>query len=405
MNGGMGRVTAGGRWLLPLLFYSLAVALGSTATGRGLVSATWPPAAVGLALLAAGWQMTAGFWPRRPSVASELPAATLLLRFLPALGGTLLLARLVAVVAIPQSLLLLATLCGMVTILAGVWLAWGRPVARALVAEAIRGLFLALAGVALLSGVWAGPAALVAATRLMILAPAALFLVSVARSEGVGVTAVDGGPQPHLTPHLPRASRPLPFAVLFHPHVLTLALVFLAIAGLPPTAGFAAVAPLYDLWNSGIHIVLILPLVLMIMLLLAMVYRFAQSVVRRPATSGSEQSVRAWTVALVPLLLAGGLLALSGSGTGTGSTIAWLALFATALGGLALPHFVGQSRALRRALRESLSFRPLAGGLSATIHRLQTAAANSFDDAYAILEGDGGLLWLLALLLLFWWIS
>jgi hypothetical protein len=34
-----------------------------------------------------------------------------------------------------------------------------------------------------------------------------------------------------------------------------------------------------------------------------------------------------------------------------------------------------------------------------------TPATDAFAEAYAILEGETGLLWLLALLLLFWWIS
>jgi hypothetical protein len=154
-------------------------------------------------------------------------------------------------------------------------------------------------------------------------------------------------------------------------------------------------------------------MVLLLIPLLAITYRFTQRLVRSYAIAAKTNNdpvqrppvYRFWPLELAPLLLVVGTFAPSGYPINQVTIGMWLALFAAVLGGLMLPHFLRQTRSIRGALREAMTFRPLQGKLPGTMRHLATSVIDAFVDAYAILESDGGLLWLLALLLLFWWIT
>jgi hypothetical protein len=306
---------------------------------------------------------------------------TLLHLWLPLIGATLL-ARLVSAGSIPLSAGLLATLLGFMTLVTGVWLAWIRPAERGGLAA---GLSLSLSGLAFLTGIWAGAGPLAAAMRIMVLVSGALLLI-----EGKRVAS--------------------PQSKIRNPQLVALAVAFLAIAGLPPTAGFASLAPLVESWLSGGRIVFVLALILLLIPLLTILYRFTQRLARQSLATDHESARPAPDNRFIlnefaPLLLVAGTLSLGGYSFDAATIGTWLALFVVAFGSLLLPHFLRQLDSLRAALREALTFRPLQGRLSVSLHRLVTQATDAVAEAYAILEGDTGLLLLLALLLLFWWIS
>jgi len=395
--------------LLPIWLYSIAVALAAAPAVDTLITPTWSAIAISLALLTAALQICIWSFIMLPSASGDSLTLTMLPRLLSPLIGITLLARLVAAVAIPFSSGLLATMLGMLIILAGVWLAWVGPAATGKIVSSkpAAGLSLALAGVAFLSGMWAGPESLVAATRVLVFVSVALFLIEhryVAEEQlavGSRQSAVD-------TSHSPLSSLYSPLR-LFRPQVLALAVGFLAIAGLPPTVGFASLAPLYETWMAGVHALLMVAMVLLLIPLLAVTYRLTQRIVGRPTPTGDmtqrPSRYRLWLAELAPLLLIVGVLSLNGFPLGDATIGTWLALFAAALGGLLLPHFLRQMGSVRTALREALAFRLFQGKLSGALRHLVTPTIDTFANAYAILESEAGLLWLLALLLLFWWIS
>jgi hypothetical protein len=381
-------------WLVaPLLLYWLAASVAATPTpttptAGALVSPGWSEIAVSFALLAASLQMGLGALTARRIIAiGETVALATVLHLLPPLIGATLLARLVASRVIPLPTGLLAMLFGILVLLTGVWLAWVGPSRRGRIARPAAGLSLALAGLALLTGLWAGPDSLIAAMRVMLLISGALFLIGDGRRAGD------------------------------RKHVAALAVAYVAIAGLPPTAGFASLAPLVEAWLDGGRVLLVLALVLLLIPLLAITYRFTQRIVHQPAVSdndrrwrpsGNGSSPAGYITLIAPLLLAAGTLTLRGyppDETTIGTWRALSALFVAAFGGLLLPHFLGRMTTVRAILREALAFQPLQGKLPLALRRLVAPAADAFAEAYAILEGEMGLLWLLALLLLFWWMS
>ncbi len=239
-----------------------------------------------------------------------------------------------------------------------------------------RGLALALGGLVLVAGVWAGEAALLAAARLAVLAPAVLSLL----------------PSTAATTPPSRLSRLLPLAV-----------IYLAVAGLPPTAGFGALSRLYTSWLPG-GVVLLVVTAALISLWLAVVYQAA-----RPSGAGEPASGRAlWLGALPAVLAALGLLHLDVSLFSL-SPLVWAALVVPTVAGAALGHFAPGLGQLGGLLRESVAPAAVTGRATARVgppaRRAGALVAAALADAAAILEGDNGLLFLLGLVLLLLWIG
>lgn len=382
-------------WLLsPILLYACAVALSNSQAADSLPPATSSSTAVALALFAAALQMSVGIFT---TINDDEQITTILLRLLPSLIGVALLSQLVATTTIPYSAGLLMTVLGLVALLAGVWLAWVGP-AITKQTNPGSGLSLALVAIAFLTAIWAGAAALLAAIRVLVFASGTLLLVG-RRRDSRRVEEQGSNLQSPISN----------LQSLFRPHIIALAITFLAIAGLPPTAGFASLVPLYGTWMSGIHVLLVVAIALLLLPLLALIYRFTQRIARpiEPPNNANRplSSTHHWLVELAPLLLIIGVFSPNGFLWREVSSGTWAALFLTAFGGLLLPHFLRQTSSLRTAVREALAIRPLPGNLSGVFGRLTAALTDAFANAYAILESDGGLLWLLGLILLFWWIS
>ena len=333
----------GGPWSALLALAAAAALLGIGALDGG-GDASAQPTTGGVALLAAG---------------------------LPVVAGTVIAVAALRGGALPPAATAAATAVGLLALLVGLTrLGVGLPGGLA------RGLALALGGLVLVAGVWAGEAALLAAARLAVFAPAALSLLP------------------------PVASTPLPGRL---PRLLPLAVVYLALAGLPPTVGFGVLSRLYTAWLPG-GVVLLLVVAALLSLWLAVVYQAA-----RPGDAGPLASGRTlWLGALPAVLAALGLVQIDTSLFPV-SLMVWVALAVPVLAGAALGHFAPGLGELGGLLRESVALTAVVERAAAQVappaRRVGAAVGAALADAAAILEGENGLLLLLALLLLLLWIG
>ncbi|VAW34187.1 hypothetical protein MNBD_CHLOROFLEXI01-3798, partial [hydrothermal vent metagenome] len=76
---------------------------------------------------------------------------------------------------------------------------------------------------------------------------------------------------------------------------------------------------------------------------------------------------------------------------------AWLAILATAVIGLLLPHFLGDPQQIQVTLRQALGAeRPFSQKLP-TLKQIAVGVQTAVNDAADILDDDSGLLWVLLL--------
>jgi hypothetical protein len=415
-------------WLLASLFALWLGAAGEPGVASPPTN-SWPATATTALLLAASLQM--GVWPLsawRPLDNNQLaPAAAAMIHVLPTVAGAGLLARLMAGGSVNMAYTLLLTAWALLGCLRGVRLAWAHLQEPAGMAAA---LALVQTSIILLAGVWAGPAAVIAEVRVLVLAVGMLFLV-----DGRPVTRTKWW----------RAIGPM--------------VAVAALAGLPFTAGFAGRAALYDAWLANDRFVLVLvaallhvPLVAAVLVLLWPRSKVARSGDRpqpgaevarsgeRPERGGvdsaedrflggprndsdkwlEERGDRflggprndsvgdrvAGTAGKAIVYEAGLLLAalglLSPGGLGQADPVTWLALGAAAAAGFALSRFIGEVREARAALRQAFTVNLPLEAIVVTLRRLGQGMKAVLGEAVLILEGEGGLLWLLVLVVVFW---
>lgn len=290
----------------------------------------------------------------RPGAKDE----SLLLRGLPVVVGASALAATLGEAAITPPLLALVTAAGLLALLLGL--------SRVAIGPAVgRALGPALAGVALLAGVWAGEAALLPAARLAVFVPALLAFVP---------------------------------AIGFRPGRLAAwGVAYVALAGLPLTVGIAALARLYGAWVAAGGYVLLAIIALLLALWLAAVVLSG-----RAAESGAPRG-RLGLEVLPAALTLPGLLQWDAAILST-PVLVWVALLLPAVAGAALGRFVPSLGDWADALRHALA-PALPPSLASRIGRLREAAAAAVADAIGLLEGENGLLFLLALVLLLLWIG
>lgn len=328
----------------------------------------WAAAAAGsvavLAVAAAVFLL--GIWPLGDALWTTDDMAPLAAG-LPALAGAALLLPVTRAGPLPPGLLAAATALGLLAALVG--LARLGPRSPGGVARALAP---ALGSLALVAGLWGGEAALLPALRLAVFAPAALALLGPAPGRG----------------------RWLRLAIV--------AVVYLALAGLPLTVGFGALSRLYTVWLPG-GTVLLAVTAGALGLWLAVVYLGA-------SVAGDEsEAERPSLAAFLPAALAAVALIqpdVSGLALPPG---AWAAVLLPALLGVALGRLAPGLWAVGGLAREAFA----AGGTAARLgtrlgppaRRLGDATAAALTDAVNILEGENGLLLLLALLALLLWLG
>jgi hypothetical protein len=370
----------------PLFLWLAAAALPEGTHRGGLLAeiAQWPLPVTAWLLLAAAWQM--GIFPLhlwRPLDWRLPPHVAALIHVAPALAGLSLLIRLVTATGVALDFGLPLTALGLLGVLAGA------VMAVSITADKVRAtaaLALGHAGLAFLVGMWAGGEALLAEARVLLVAAGLLFL---------SVTAQDSARPPWF------AAGPL--------------LAAAALVGLPLTAGFAGRAALYQAWLDNGRIILVLVSTLLHIPLLAAAFQIAWG--SRPISGGvapvnmkfgllpaavmlpEREQWRGLLPAVALLLPAMTLVSASGL---EAHLVVWLALLAPLLAAVALLRYVPQLRDGQRALRQVVGLELPLGHLFQNVGRLLAVAGYGLRQATTILEGEGGMLWLLLLLVVFW---
>lgn len=354
-------------WLmLSLLFIWLAAAFSPDL--NSLAMAGWPRLAASSILAAA--LLLLGYWPFHGWRAMnwQLPAGmAALLHAAPALIGLALLARLVTGSDGRMGYYsLFLTLFGLLGAFAGVRRAWsdGSPLA---LAGAVALVQASLAGLAL---VWVGPEVAVGEARVLVLAAGLIFM-------GHGLTRIDTD-----------------LRILGR---IGLILALAGLSGLPLLAGFAGRAGLYGAWLRDGRFVLVLVTALLQMLLVTAVAASGQVTSGKLQVASDKAKLDSRHLLAAFLILAGGLISFRGlAGTPVG---VWLALLLPFGGGLALAYFTGEAEELNEVIRRAFVVDLPLDGVKRTVRAVGNWLETAVQDAVTIWEGEGGLLWLLALLI------
>jgi hypothetical protein len=375
----------------PVFLWLAAAALPAAVNGGGLLSeiGQWPLWASAWLLLAAVWQM--GIFPLhlwRPLNWRLSPYTAALIHTAPALAGLSLLIRLVTATDVALSFGLPLTAIGLLGLLAGAAMSWSVTGERLRVVAA---LALAHASLVLLVGMWTGGQALLVEARVLLIGIGLLFLSAGAKNE----------PRPAW-------------------YVVGPLLAAASLAGLPLTAGFTGRAALYNAWLDDGRFVLVLVSVLLHIPLLATAFYIAWR--SRPGDVSGGITPVSLNLGLLPKemalperekwpgLLAAVALLLPAITLITPSRLAfaevrfvtWLAILAPVAAGAVLLRYLPLLREGQLALRQVVDLDLPLGWLYETVGRALAAAGSALREAAAILEGEGGMLWLVVLLVILW---
>lgn len=360
------------------VFFIAMGAANLAQVGPGLLQAgtQWTDAALIWTTLGALWPLLA-----LPFLATQGPAkhaaseVTITLYAVPAAAGGLLLFRLVEISAPGRVFPLLLIFPALILCLWALNRAW---VDMQLPGEQARALWFALAALVVL----AATGAVVLPMLWVLMLAGGVFLL----------TPMIGAGGSSTNPRLERAT------FLFGP-----AIALAAMAGLPLTAGFAALSALYDAWIAdGFW-----PLVPVTMLLLMPLIAAGLSSVwsGRATPEGPDAAVNGTRSPLLSRLALAvpAIFLLTPAGLTTAGLWSWSAILLGIGGGLALFRYQPRARQAHAAALAALARRSLPRWPGDLLRRGFSQGALWLQQAAAILEGEWGLLWLLlffALLLL-----
>ncbi|MGH2538308.1 MAG: hypothetical protein ACRDHL_13005 [Candidatus Promineifilaceae bacterium] len=365
-----GFLGAGGGWraaalLLgaPLLLWLAVVIGGQALTEQIDLAALGGPAGAWAVLAAAAWLVAPPLLAWRPGRTAPTGLA---LGALPIAPAGLLLARM-AEGGFTAGPLLLASALGLLSLVWGVNRAWALVGRRT---GSLGALALAQAGLVLLSSAWANGAAALAEGQSAVLGVGGLMLIAAGAEQG-------------------RATR-----------VLGL-LLALAAMGAPLAAGFLGRTGLTSaLAAEGQFFLLVVVLALEIALAAALwTWALGQAADGRQndAPAGMAQRILALAGAAMPLL---GLLAWPLPLEALNLPAAGLTLL-TILAGFALSQSLGPMGEAQDALRRALRLRLPLERLTRWALRGRSFTLGAVREAAAIMEGEGGMLWLLVSIILF----
>jgi hypothetical protein len=364
--------------LLPLMLVWLADAVALS----GTTSPLWREVAGATVLVAAAGLL--GVWPlggwRAPASHRHLMTSMVLLS-LPVIAGAAVLLPVSAQSAFGSGQVAVAAVLGLVGVLLG--LRWAGRLLL-LHQEGIAGLAGALAGLVLLTAVFASESAFLTTARLAVVGPLALWLVAVLRPD----QAADAGDHEIRAPH-----KWLQTGMVV--------VVWLAAVGVPLTAGFAAVSGLTAAWQPGVRYLLTVILVLLLTGWSAVLAGAALRALRSPAAAGGRASVAAW-VAVLPALA---LLSLDPGAISDASLVTWAAVVVPLVAGPVIAWlFDGRIDLLEL---EGATLWP--GGVpvpvGSAVRNGRRLAADALAEALSILEGPSGLLWILIMVALLLFVS
>jgi hypothetical protein len=365
-----GAIVRMGLLLLSLLFLGFALASQPNITNLASQVGSWSAQTRAWATMAAIVQLGAfpfHWWrPSKDGLAVGLDA---LIYIVPAIAGAQLLARLAADNGGEGSVtLVILTAFGLLGLLYGVGYSWSHLDNPKSIGAS---LVLALAGLILLAAAWAGEASTYAFIQVLILAVGGILLA---------VTWPGS--------LLPAYKIPIFVGVA-------------SIAGFPLTAGFLGITGLYgNLADSNRLILAVVTALTLTPIIAAVFFHFWTA-------GGDPRGIRMSTLGLTRFVLALSLLALGLIMTPAipdeiNQVVGWILLLLSTLGAASIAWYAIRAPEAQQAIKGAFHVRlPLDTGKQ-LLGSFLTASGTVVRDAAAILEGEGGMLWVLLLVVIFW---
>ena len=361
-------LTYGGTLLLGVAFLWLAeAALPGSLSGASDGENWSEPAIIWASLAAMVYLGAIPFqWWRSIDQWGKFSTSTIaLIHLVPGIVGGSLLARMASFNVTNTGYLLFATGFGLIGYLIGISMAWihlGNP------RKSLSGLILAEAGMVMLVGVWASPTAVVAQVGVFSLAMAAFYLVS---------------EKPQW-----RFNWPIIMPVI-------------AIAGMPLTVGFLGLASLYGSWLDHDLLSLMLVTVFLNIPLIAvaiLAWRSEETLTRRESFDRFQPILDAGGLVLLSL----GLFALPDFSLASRDILLWLSLVLAGIGGIALAWFAGRSSLAQTDLKDAFRLNIPRDQAQKLFGQLASGITLVVREAITILEGEGGMLWVVVLIIVMW---
>jgi hypothetical protein len=229
-------------------------------------------------------------------------------------------------------------------------------------------LILAESGMVLLVGVWATPTAAVAQVGVFSLAMAVFYLIS---------------EKPQW-----RFNWPIIMPVV-------------AIAGIPLTIGFLGLTSLYRSWLDHDLLTLMLVVVFLNVPLIAvalLAWRSKELPNRGEPIDRFQPILDAGALVLLSL----GLIARPDLSPASNDFLLWLPIALAAVAGIALAWFAGRSSLARTDLKDAFRLNLPRNQVQKLFEQLVSGISLVFREAITILEGEGGMLWVVVLIIVMW---
>ncbi len=365
-----GAIVRMGLLLISLLFLGLALASQPNITDLASHPGSWSSQTRAWATMAAIVQLGAfpfHWW--RPSGDGLAGGLDALIYIVPSIAGAQLLARLGADNGGEGSVILfILTAFGLLGLLYSVGYSWSHLDDPKSIGAS---LVLALAGLILLAAAWAGEATVYAFIQVLVLAVGGILLAVTWPGR-----------------LLPAYKIPVFVGVA-------------SIAGFPLTAGFLGITGLYGSLADSNRLNLAVVTALTLTPIIAAVFFHFWTL------GGDARRIRMSSLGLTRFVLALSLLALGLIMTPAvigeiNQVTGWILLLLSTLGAVSIAWYTIRAPEVRGAIKGAFNFHLPVDSSKQVLGSFLTAAGTVVRDAAAILEGEGGMLWVLLLVVIFW---
>ena len=354
---------------ISLIFLWLANASNSGSVGNVSDIQNWTSESAYWTLMAASvflGLILLHWW--RPLESGLPPAADSLIHLLPIICGGWLFIQVGAGMGYDSIPRLIITVLSLIGLLTGAALAWANVKHPRRLPQY---LTLSFVNMVVLTAVWLDLEAAVAELKISLLAPGGLFLFS------------------SWSEHSGRWER------------IISSIFVIALAGLPLTIGFDGRVNLYQTWLEGGQLLLAL---VVSFILVAILGAALLIILRRDnsITGASLQNVGRLEFSALLLLLALGLIGFNGLEQFPKNIAPLFFILSAAMGGYLLGRHSGQANKLQQTVGRALNFdlhrRQNYEYLSVILSNIELIVR----EGAAILEGEGGMLWLLIIVIILW---
>ena len=355
--------------MFAVLFLGLAAANLGNLSFADLYSAEWPEGAINWALLASITMMGLFLFQWWRPLKNRLPAAVdSLAHIVPMIAGGALLIRTVSISNLASGYTVALTLLCLLGLMTGVIISWMHLSHPRRLAPAIAFSIISLT---VLTGIWIGPEAAAAELRVSILAIAGIFIVSRWKS-----------------------------AAPIWQRIISLVFVA-ALAGLPLTAGLSGMLPLFATWLADGQFILAIITSLIMVPLLAIAFNISWS--RQTSNpEGAPGPIALGEITAALTILAAGLISTDSLELITSHIPAFLIIMLSTVGGFVLSRYPQRASDVQALVRDSIMIDLPFESIKRAIWMILSSLERFFREGAAILEGEGGMLWIFVLLIILW---